>query len=45
MLLANRAFAQPARHVILIPFGHSLRFDMASWNWFGGPVNFAFACF
>ncbi len=33
------------RDLDAIPFGHSLRFDMESWNWFGGPVNFAFACF
>jgi hypothetical protein len=33
------------RDLDAIPFRHSLRFDMESWNWFGGPVNYALACF
>ncbi|HET6254323.1 MAG TPA: DUF2961 domain-containing protein [Puia sp.] len=33
------------RDLDAIPFRHSLRFDMESWNWFGGPVNYAWACF
>ncbi len=28
-----------------IPFRNSLRFDMESWNWHGGKVDFAWACF
>jgi hypothetical protein len=33
------------RDLDAIPFGHSLRFDMESWNWFSGPVSYAWACF
>jgi len=33
------------RNLEAIPFKKSLRFDMESWNWFGGPVNYAWACF
>ncbi len=33
------------RDLDAIPFRNSLRFDMESWNWFGGPVNFAWTCF
>ena len=33
------------RNLDRIPFSNSLRFDMESWNWFGGPVNFAWTCF
>lgn len=28
-----------------IPFNKSLRFDMESWNWHGGDVDFSWACF
>lgn len=33
------------RNLDALPFKKSLRFDMESWNWFGGPVNYAWACF
>lgn len=28
-----------------IPFHHDFHFDMESWNWHGGPVNFDWICF
>lgn len=28
-----------------IPFKQSLKFDMESWNWHGGEVDFSWACF
>ncbi|HUZ60050.1 MAG TPA: glycoside hydrolase family 172 protein [Hanamia sp.] len=33
------------RDLDAIPFCNSFRFDMGSWNWFGGPVNYAWTCF
>jgi hypothetical protein len=33
------------RSLDAIPFHHSLRFDMESWQLYGGPVNYALACF
>jgi hypothetical protein len=28
-----------------IPFNKSLKFDMESWNWHGGDIDFSWACF
>jgi len=33
------------RSLDAIPFHHSLLFDMESWQLYGGPVNYALACF
>ncbi|HPF52512.1 MAG TPA: DUF2961 domain-containing protein [Draconibacterium sp.] len=33
------------RSLDAIPFNTSLRFDMESWQLYGGPVNYALACF
>ena len=33
------------RDLDAIPFSKSLHFDMESWNWFGGPVNYSLICF
>ncbi len=33
------------RNLDAIPFTTSFHFDMESWNWFGGPVNYKLSCF
>jgi hypothetical protein len=33
------------RDLDAMPFSTSFHFDMESWNWFGGPVNYRLACF
>jgi hypothetical protein len=33
------------RDLDAVPFHKFFRFDMESWNWFGGPVNFSWSCF
>lgn len=33
------------RSLDAIPFKHYFHFTVESWNWFGGPVNFAWSCF
>ena len=33
------------RNLDAIPFRNSLHFDMESWQLYGGPVNYALACF
>ncbi|MGV8139646.1 MAG: hypothetical protein AB2L20_31050 [Mangrovibacterium sp.] len=33
------------RSLDAIPFNKSFRFDMESWQTFGGPVKYAVACF
>jgi hypothetical protein len=33
------------RDMDAIPFHHDFRFDMESWNWHGGAVNFDWICF
>ncbi|MFI5193623.1 MAG: glycoside hydrolase family 172 protein [Chitinophagales bacterium] len=33
------------RNLDAVPFSKSFHFDMESWNWFGGPVNYSLICF
>lgn len=44
-IAGGRTVNSRVRGLDAIPFGKSLRFDMESWNWHGGPVDFAWACF
>jgi hypothetical protein len=41
----GRTVNSRVRALDAIPFNKSLKFDMESWNWHGGDIDFSWACF